>query len=206
MICPGVYLFASIMFVSLCTYWTCMSISFTKLGKFSFFLFFSNRFPISCSSSSPSSTPMRGMLDLLKLSQRLLTLLGFFFGFFFLLVVLIDYFLIPYVPNHWFDSQLHPLYCCFPVNCSLFELVCSSVLFFRLLSSSLSSLRILITSVFNSASDRFFISIQFSSFSGVLIYSFIWAMFLCLHFGSPPCICFCVLGRAAMTPSLGSMA
>ena len=60
-------------------YWillTCMSISFTKLGKFSFIIF-SNRFPISCSFSS-SDTPVMQMLDHLKLSQRLLTLSLFF--------------------------------------------------------------------------------------------------------------------------------
>ena len=38
---------------------------------------------------------------------------------------------------------------------------------------------ILITSVFNSASDRLSISSLLSSFSGVLICSFIWAIFLC---------------------------
>ena len=74
-----------------------------------------------------------------------------------------------------------------------------------LLRSSLSSLRILITSVLSSVSDRLLIFILFSSFSGVLICCFIWAMFLC-SFWQPPCVCFYVLGRAAGTPCLGSMA
>ena len=43
----GAGLFASFLFGTLCASWTCMSISFTKLGKFSFFSF-SNRLPISC--------------------------------------------------------------------------------------------------------------------------------------------------------------
>ena len=46
-----------------------------------------------------------------------------FLDFFFLLVFLISCFLPLYVLNHWFDSWLHPLYCCFPVNCSLFIIV-----------------------------------------------------------------------------------
>ena len=46
LMCLGVDLFAPILFGTLCASWTCMSISFTKLGKFSFIIF-SNRFPIS---------------------------------------------------------------------------------------------------------------------------------------------------------------
>ena len=64
--------------------WTCMFMSFTKLGKFSFIIF-SNRFRIFCSFSSLSDTPMTWMLDLLKLSQRLLITLYFFYSFFFVL-------------------------------------------------------------------------------------------------------------------------
>ena len=45
------------------------------------------------------------------------------FWIFFFLLVPIGCFLLPYVPNHRFDSWLHPLYCCFPVNCPLFQLV-----------------------------------------------------------------------------------
>ena len=77
LMCLGVGLFASILFGILCASWTCMSTSFTKLGKFSFIIF-SNRFPISCSFSSPSGTPVMQMLESLKLSWRLLTLCSFF--------------------------------------------------------------------------------------------------------------------------------
>ena len=76
----GVGLFGFI-FRTLCSSWPSMSISLTSLGKFSF-LFFSNRFPISCSFSSPSETPMMWMLVHLKLSQRLLTLFSSFLFFF----------------------------------------------------------------------------------------------------------------------------
>ena len=127
----GMDLFASIIIGTLCNSWACMSISFTKLRKFSFSIF-SDRFPISWSFSS-SGTPIMWMLDFLKLSQRLLTLSSFFFySFVFLLFWLLPCcFLLPYIPNHWFDSQLHPLYCCFPINCFLFQLM-----YFQFLSGS----------------------------------------------------------------------
>ena len=77
-----------------------MSISFTKLGKFSFIIFFLNRFPISRSVSSPSSTPYDvnvGTLEVVpEAAYAILVLLDFFF----LLVVLLDLFLLPYVLNH----------------------------------------------------------------------------------------------------------
>ena len=69
----GVKLFASILFGTLCAFWTCMTVPFTKL-EFSFIIF-SNSFPISF--SSPSGTPMMQMSVQLKLSQRLLVLLSF---------------------------------------------------------------------------------------------------------------------------------
>ena len=144
------------------------------------------------------------MLDLLKLSQSLLTLSSNFFGFFFLLVVLIGCFLLPYVLNHWFDSQLHPLCCCFLVNCSLFQLVypCVWLDLFYAVEVLLSSLSILITNVLNAASEKLLISISFSSFSGV------WSDLSFGHvaFWQLPCVCFYVLGRAALTPCLGSVA
>ena len=104
------------------------------------------------------------------------------FKLFFLFAVLIGCFSLLYIPNYCFDSWLHPLYCWFPLNCSLFQLIYPLFLtgsFFMLLRSSLSSLIILITSVLNSAYNRLLFSI-FNSFSGVLVCSFIWAMFICL--------------------------
>ena len=77
MMCVDMGLFASTLFGILCTFWTCMSIPFTKLGKFSFTIF-SNRFPLSCSFSYPSGTHKTQMLDLLELSQNLLILYSFF--------------------------------------------------------------------------------------------------------------------------------
>uniref|UniRef100_K9IGA9 Uncharacterized protein n=1 Tax=Desmodus rotundus TaxID=9430 RepID=K9IGA9_DESRO len=123
------------------------------------------------------------MLDLLKLSQKLLILSSFFWIHFF--PCHSDWLLFASLcSKSLIYSQLHLLSCCFPKNCSLFQLVCPLFLtrrfFFTLLRSSLSSLSILITSVLNSASDTLLMSISFSSFSGVLICSFIWSMFLCL--------------------------
>ena len=60
-------------------------ISFTTLGGFSFIMF-SNKFSISCSFSSPYSTPMIQILVHLRLFQRLLSLSLFFGGYFFLLL------------------------------------------------------------------------------------------------------------------------
>ena len=53
MMCFGVVLFGSNLFGTLYASWTYMSISFAKLGKFRFIIF-SNKFSVSCSSSSPS--------------------------------------------------------------------------------------------------------------------------------------------------------
>ena len=73
-----------------------MSISFAKLGKFSFIIF-SNKFSSSCSSSS-AGTPVIQMLVHWEMSQRLLTLSSFF-GIFVLPIVLIECLFLPYVPN-----------------------------------------------------------------------------------------------------------
>ena len=78
--------------------------------------------------------------------------------------------------------------------------------FYMPLPYSMGSLKILITSVLNSASDRLFISISFSSFSGILFCSFIWAIVLCLFNLAATCVCFCVLCRAALTLCLSSRA
>ena len=181
MICLGVGLFASILFGTLCASWTCMSISFTKLGKFTFIIF-SNRFPISCSFSSPSDTPMMQMLDLLKWSQRLLTLSSFVWIHF--SSCCSDWSFYAFLCSKsliWFSAS--PILLLF--HCKLFFIsvsvsFVSDSAFFMLSRSSLSYLSILITRVLNFGSDRLLISILFSYFSGVLICSFTWAMFLCL--------------------------
>ena len=51
----------------------------------------------------------------------------------------------------------------------------------------------------NSASDRLFISTLFSSFSGVLFCSFIWAVIFVSSFWQNECLCLDT-GRAALTP------
>ena len=77
MMCLGVDLFGSNLFGTFCVSWTCMFISFTKLGEFSFIIF-SNKFSISCSSSSPSGTSTIWMLAHLEMSQGLLKFSLFF--------------------------------------------------------------------------------------------------------------------------------
>ena len=58
--------------------------------------------------------------------------------------------------------------------------------------------------VLNSASSRVLVSISFSSFSAILSCSFIWDMFLCLLILAD-FLCFHVLGRLAMSPSLDNV-
>ena len=71
--------------------------------------------------------------------------------------------------------------------------------------SSLSSLSIYITIV-NSISGLLFASISFNYFSEDFSFSFICGMFLFLSIWLPLCVCFCVLGRSAMSSSLCRMA
>ena len=68
----------------------------------------------------------------------------------------------------------------------------SAWVFFILLRHLLSSLCILITNVLNRTSDQWLISILFSSFLGVLICSFIWAMFLYLIITPSLCSLLCI--------------
>ena len=81
---------------TLWVFWTSWkSISFARLGKFSF-ITFSNKFSISCSSYSPSGTPMILMLECSNLSPRFLSLSSFFFlEFLFLYSVLVECLFLP---------------------------------------------------------------------------------------------------------------
>ena len=121
MMCLGVVLFGSNLFGTLCASWTCMSISFTKLGKFSFIIF-SSKFSISCSSSS-SGTFMIKILVSWRCLRGFLFYPYFFFNSLFFFLFLLNAFCLPYVPNHCFEYQCHPLYCWFPVDFSLFHLM-----------------------------------------------------------------------------------
>ena len=119
MVCLGVVLFGSNFFGTLWASWTSWkSISFARFGKFS--IIFSNEFSMSCSSSSPSGTPMIWMLECLKLSRRFLNLSSFFWTLF-LHSVLVECLLLPSAPNHWFESQFPSLHCWLPVHFPLFH-------------------------------------------------------------------------------------
>ena len=122
MMCLGVGFFGFILFGTLHSSWICMSISCTKLRKFSviiffqigckcFYLFLFLPAHIWCECLYAWNHP-RGPLHYPHC-----------FGLIFLFAVLIGCLLLSYIPNCWFDSQLHLLYCWFPVNYSLFQLV-----------------------------------------------------------------------------------
>ena len=155
---------------------------------------------------------MRWMLDFLKLSQRLFKLSSCF-GFFFLLLVLIDWYFC-FLMFQILDLVLSCFYWFFVLLLFLCKLIFISIrvpfisdwTFFMLLrSSSLSSLSNPITSVLNSASDRLLISISLAFFlKSCSVLSF-GPCFFVSSFWQPPCFCFYVLGRAALTLCLGSM-
>ena len=111
----------------LCASWTGMSISFTKLEKFSFIIF-SNQFSISCSSSSPSGTPMIQMLVHLEMSQGLLILSSYIFlnSFFFLLFWLNAYFFLMFHIVDLTPASSPPLM----VPCRIFFISLSNLHFF----------------------------------------------------------------------------
>ena len=78
MTCLGVFLLGSYFFGTLWASWSSWkSISFTRLGKFSFIIC-SNKFSISCWCSSPSGTPTIRIWERFRLSQRILSLSSFF--------------------------------------------------------------------------------------------------------------------------------
>ena len=203
MMCLGVGLFASILPGTLCASWTCMSISLTKLGKFSFIIV-SIRFPIFLLFlfSWHSYDTNVGILEVVP--EAPYTILGLGGSFFFLLFCL---FFASLCSKSFIGFLVSSTLLLFPSKLFISTSVSyiSAWIFFMLWRSSLRSLSILITSVLRSISDRLLITILFSSFSGVLICYFIWAMFVS-SLRQPFCVCFYTLGSAAMTPRLGSMA
>ncbi|KAF6327521.1 hypothetical protein mRhiFer1_008242 [Rhinolophus ferrumequinum] len=213
--CLGVDLFGLILVGTLCTSWTCMLVSFIRLGKFSDIIT-SNMFSIPCLLSSPSGIPMMRMLLRLMLSQRSLRPSSLFFILFSfccsvwvisatlsskslirssasssLLVIPSSEFLISVIvffSSNWFFVMISTSFFMF----SLSSFVMISTSFFM---SSLSSLNILITSVLNSVSERLVTSASFGSSCGSFFCSFIWDVYLCFPILAD-CVYFDILGRS----------
>ena len=173
----GVVLLGSIIFGTLCFLDWHANI-FHQIGKFSFIIFL-NTFPISCSFSFPSGTPLIRMLVCMKFSQRLHSLSLCFWILF---------------SSCCSDSMSFSYLC----SESLIWFLASSTALlvpckFFFISLSVCNLNFCLGLFYdvevpdeflehrnNQCFDRLLISILFSSFSGVLFCSFIWAMFLCL--------------------------
>ena len=143
-------------FWGLCASWTYMSISFTKLGKFSFIIF-SNKFSISYSSSSSSGIPMILMLVCLRCPRDFLYYLHFY-ELLFLLAVLVECLFLLYIPNCWIRILSCSPSLLFPCRIFFISLSVTFISSFVLLSYSMISVSFLITNVLNSASDRLAIS------------------------------------------------
>ena len=71
-----------------------------------FFHYFSNRFPISCSFSSPCGHPYDMNVGPLEVVLEVAYTILVFSDYLFFLAILIGWLLLPYVPNHWFHSGL----------------------------------------------------------------------------------------------------
>ena len=183
MMCLGVFLLVllgSNFFGTLWASWTTWkSISFTRLGKFSFIIC-SNKFSIPCCCSSPSGTPIIQILEHFRLSQRFVRLSSLFWILvcFFILFPLDVYFFhlfqIIALSHGFLPVTVGSWIFCFISSCVSF------ICFFILQPSSIRSVNILITRALNSPWDRLAMSYSFSSLSKVMLCSFIWAIFLCL--------------------------
>ena len=114
------------------------SVSFARLGKFPFIMF-SHKFSISCSSSSPSGTPMIQMFEHFKLSQRFLSLSSFFW----ILVssfCLVECLFLPSAPNCWFESWFPLHHCWFTEYFACFHFGYLSFVFFKFFNQAQSDL------------------------------------------------------------------
>ena len=120
MMCLGLCFLGSKFFgtLSFLDFWK--SISFARLGKFSFIIF-SHKFSISCSSSSPSATLIIQVLECLKLSWRFLSLSLFFLNscFFILFWLNVYVFLLLQIVD--LSPSFPSLHCWFPVHFPLFH-------------------------------------------------------------------------------------
>ena len=151
------------------------------------FIIFSNKFSMSCSSSSPSGTPMIQMLECLKLSQSFLSLSSYFLNscFFILFWLNFCFFILFWLNIYCFFLlqiiDLSPGFLPFTVGSLCFFFISRFIAFtFSSIQQlySTTSVSMLITSVLNCASDRWALSLSHSCiFSGALMCSFIWAIF-----------------------------
>ena len=198
--CLGVLLFGLILYGTLCPSWTWMTVSFSRLGKFSPVIS-SNMFSAPFYLSSPSGTPILWIFVHLILSQRALKLSSFLFILFpfFCLVAVISTTPSLSLLIHFsvsFSLQLIPSSVFF-ISVTVFFSSLFSLLYF--LSLCLISYwfyfffsqvqwAFFVTITLNSSSGKLLISISFSNFPGVLSCSLIWKVFLVSSF----CITLCV--------------
>ena len=118
--CFDVFLFGSNFFGTLWASWTSRkSISFARLGKFSFIIC-SNKFSISFCCSSPSGTPMIQILERFRLSQRFLSLFSYFW------ICVSSFcsswmFISSFFPNRCFESWFPSCHCWFPEYFAVFH-------------------------------------------------------------------------------------
>ena len=118
--CLSVFLFGYNFFGTLWASWTSWkSISFARLGKFSFIIC-SSTFSISCYCSSPSGTPIIQILEHFRLSQSPQPLF-MFFEFLFLHSDPVGCLFLPFVPNCCFESWFPSCHWWFPEYFALFH-------------------------------------------------------------------------------------
>ena len=167
MTCLGVFLLGSNFFGTLASQTSWNSISFARLGKFSFIIC-SNTFSISCCRSFPSGTPIIQILECLRLSQRVLSLPSFFLNSCFFILFQLDF----YVSLLFQIIALNPGF--LPVTIGSLNILVYFILgIFHFWPSSVSSVSVLITRALNSPTDRLAISLSLSCLSEVLLCSFI---------------------------------
>ena len=144
------------------------------------------------------------------MSQRFLRLSSFFvvvhlFELFFLPGVLIECFFLPCVSNRWFDIQVHPLNCWFPVIFSLYHLMQPSfqpgsfLCHWSMHWVPRESWQPVFWTVHLRGCLFPFHLVIFLEFCSVLSFG---PYFFVSLFWKPPYVCFCVLGIAALTPCL----
>ena len=174
--CLGEFLFGPNLFVILWASWTYMSISFTRLRNFSFIIFL-NTISISCSSSSPSGTPdldvgtFKGVLEvpkpLLIFMNSCFFILFWLNVYFFVLLQIID------LSSGFLPFSVDSLY-------TFFYFIFHSLHFFLYFANILNQFWASWLPLFWTVHLIGWLSLSLSSFSGILICSFIWGIFPCL--------------------------